>query len=240
MRKKTFMIEVVGYGLALLYVIMLAAYLQFSNVSEPQKHVNIIVALFTILFVSSVAIEHLKSWGRALIVIVNIMTGLYLIKPFVIYEGFIPLCYLIICVAGFLFFGKYRMKTIFKPKAKGRWQSLLVIDDDQTQIKMIRPILMSYGYSVLFAETGELGLQIAETQKPDLILLDVILPGIKGREVCERLKKNDTTKDIPVVFVTVKDSSDDIKAEMEAGAHAHLTKPINVKSLISTVQRILN
>ena len=98
---------------------------------------------------------------------------------------------------------------------------------------------MSAGYSVLSAETGEIGLQIAETQRPDLILLDVILPGMKGREVCKRLKENKVTKDIPVVFVTVKDAKDEINAELEAGAHAHLTKPIAVKVLISTIRSII-
>ena len=70
-------------------------------------------------------------------------------------------------------------------------------------------------------------------------LLDVILPGVKGREVCKRLKNDQTTQDIPVVFVTSKDSPDDVQAEMEVGGLKHLTKPVSSKVLIAAIQEIL-
>ena len=72
------------------------------------------------------------------------------------------------------------------------------------------------------------------------ILLDVILPGIKGREVCRKLKEDETTKDIPVIFLTAKDSPDDVKAEKEVGGEEHLTKPVTSKVLVSAVNKILN
>jgi len=119
------------------------------------------------------------------------------------------------------------------------WQCILLIDDDEMLIKTVRPILINNGYSVLTANSGEEGLSIIEKQKPDLLILDVILPGIKGRELCKKLKESKVTKDIPVVFLTAKDSPDDIRAEMDAGAETHLTKPVNAKELISTVNEIL-
>ncbi|MCK5081489.1 MAG: response regulator, partial [Candidatus Omnitrophica bacterium] len=70
--------------------------------------------------------------------------------------------------------------------------------------------------------------------------LDVILPGIKGREVCQKLKEDPRTKGIPVVFLTAKDSPEDIQAEKDAGSSGHITKPVNIKVLIETIQSILN
>ena len=119
------------------------------------------------------------------------------------------------------------------------WKSVLVIDDDETLIRTVRPILISQGYAVLAANSGELGLEIAKQQKPDLVILDVILPGIKGREVCKALKEDNETKDIPVIFLTAKDSPDDIQAEMALGAQTHLTKPVGAKVLIATVRKVL-
>ena len=121
-----------------------------------------------------------------------------------------------------------------------KWKSVLIVDDDEGLIKTIRPLLINNGYSVLTANSGEDGLVIARNQKPDIIVLDVILPGIKGRDVCRQLKDDPETKEIPVIFLTAKDSRDDISAEMEAGAVAHLTKPLNGGELIETVKKILS
>ena len=122
---------------------------------------------------------------------------------------------------------------------QNKWQSILVVDDDETVTKTIRPVLIANGFSVLSASSGEDGLRIAREQKPDLILLDVILPGIKGREICKRLKADSGTKHIPVVFLTAKNSEDDVQAELEAGAAAHLTKPVNYQALLTMLQNIL-
>ncbi len=123
---------------------------------------------------------------------------------------------------------------------KTSWQSILVVDDDETVRATARSVLIHQGYSVLTAENGEEGLAVAERQRPDVILLDVILPGIKGREVCRRLKENPSTKDIPVIFLTAKESPDDIQAEKEVGGQAHLTKPIDTKTLIATIEGVLS
>jgi len=118
-------------------------------------------------------------------------------------------------------------------------KTILVVDDDKGLIKMVETGLSGQGYGVLSANTGEGGLQIAQNKAVDLILLDVILPGLKGRQVCARLKENEKTKHIPVVFLTAKNSPDDIKAELAAGAVAHITKPIDLHDLIAKVKEIL-
>lgn len=120
-----------------------------------------------------------------------------------------------------------------------KWHSILVVDDDEIVIQTIRPVLISNGFSVLYANTGEDGLRIAREQKPDLIVLDVIMPGIKGRDVCKKLKADNATKNIPVVFMTAKDSEDDVQLELEIGAVAHLTKPVNNQTLVATLNSIL-
>ncbi|MDP8265281.1 MAG: response regulator [Candidatus Aceula lacicola] len=118
-------------------------------------------------------------------------------------------------------------------------QTILIIDDDRGMVKLLESGLADVGYYVLSANTGEGGLQIAENKDVDLVLLDVILPGMKGREVCMKLKENEKTKLIPVIFLTAKDSEDDIKAEMEAGGVAHITKPIDLNGLIPKIMEIL-
>ena len=116
---------------------------------------------------------------------------------------------------------------------------VLVVDDDETLQKTVRAILLDNGYAVLTASTGESGIEIAKKQKPNLVLLDVILPKMKGREVCRNLKEDEETKNIPVIFLTAKDSADDKKAELEAGAITHLTKPVNAKELLATIEQTL-
>ena len=118
-------------------------------------------------------------------------------------------------------------------------KTILVVDDDRGVIKMLEAGLQAQGYTVLSANTGEGGLQIAQNKEVDLILLDVILPGAKGRAVCKQLKADEKTKNIPVVFLTAKDSPDDIKAEMDAGAIAHITKPVDLNKLVLKVSEVL-
>ncbi len=120
-----------------------------------------------------------------------------------------------------------------------RW-TVLVVDDDFTFVKLVKSYFLKKAVAVISAETGERGLEMAKRHKPDLIILDVILPGMKGREVCAKLKEDSATENIPVVFVTFKNSLDDISAEMELGAVMHLTKPINYGHLYDHVYKILN
>src|SRR5882724_11468629 len=118
-------------------------------------------------------------------------------------------------------------------------KTVLIVDDDLSVHEMLVPILTTGGYQVFSANTGEEGLQMARDKKPSLVVLDVILPGMKGREVCVQIKKDSSTKDLPVLFLTSKDSPDDVQAEIAAGGIGHLTKPINPQYLLAQVKRIL-
>jgi DNA-binding response OmpR family regulator len=118
-------------------------------------------------------------------------------------------------------------------------KKILLVDDDPGQHVIIVPILSKAGYGAVSAKTGEQAVHLALAERPDLIILDVIMPGIKGRELCRKLKAYDVLRDTPVIFLTAKDSEDDIKAELEAGALTHLTKPVSPDILLKTIEGII-
>jgi len=118
-------------------------------------------------------------------------------------------------------------------------KKILLVDDDPGMHMVIVPILSQAGYSAISAKNGEQALHLALNERPNLIILDVIMPGIKGRDLCRKIKAYEVLKDTPVIFLTAKDSEDDVKAELEAGAITHLTKPVNPKELLQTIDGII-
>jgi len=118
-------------------------------------------------------------------------------------------------------------------------KKILLVDDDPGVHLVIVPILSKAGYFAISAKNGEQALHLALNERPDLIILDVIMPGIKGRDLCKKIKAYDVLKDIPVIFLTAKDSEDDVKAELEAGAIAHLTKPVNPIDFLKSIDGII-
>ena len=118
-------------------------------------------------------------------------------------------------------------------------KKILLVDDDPGIHLIIVPILSKAGYLAISAKNGEQALHLALNERPDLILLDVIMPGIKGRDLCKKIKAYDVLKDKAVVFLTAKDSEDDVEAELQAGAVAHLTKPVNPTELLKTIEGII-
>lgn len=117
---------------------------------------------------------------------------------------------------------------------------ILLIDDDASQARLLDPLLSTKGFDVTLAVDGEEGLKLAKRYLPDLIILDVMMPGMSGHEVCVELKKDPSTKPIPVLFLTAKDSPEDVEKELKAGAVGHFTKPINSTLLIAEVKRLLH
>ena len=104
---------------------------------------------------------------------------------------------------------------------------VLIVDDIPANIYILNEALQQ-NYQVLFATCGEDGLILAEDEQPDLILLDVMMPGMDGYEVCRRLKRNPLTQDMPVIFVTaLSDTASEMKG-LELGAVDYLTKPVNI------------
>ncbi len=112
---------------------------------------------------------------------------------------------------------------------------VLVVEDDSDILELIRYNLEAKGYRVLTAQTGEEAVALASSSKPDLILLDLMLPGIDGLEVCKRLKASLVTKFIPIVMVTAKSSEADIVTGLELGADDYITKPFSTKVLVARV-----
>ena len=240
MQKKISDIKIIGYGLFVLYLTSLFIYWHSYPLSQFHEQALILLSLFTVLLIGSVGVIFMREWGRKILLIGNIAAAVYLLSLYIRFSDFIPMSYVFLSIVITLFFSQQRIQSRFTSKTRKDWQIILLIDDEEALIKTVRPILISHGYAVLSAHTGEEGLWIAKNQKPDLILLDVILPGIKGRDVCKHLKSDEETKNIPVVFLTAKESRDDISAEVEAGGQAHLTKPVNAQILISTIQKILS
>jgi len=116
---------------------------------------------------------------------------------------------------------------------------VLVIEDQEDNRRIIRDLLASAGYEMIEAVTGEEGLALAETQRPDLILMDIQLPGLDGYETTRRIKANPALRQIPIIAVTSYAlSGDDLKA-MEAGCDAYVTKPFSPRALLAKIREYL-
>lgn len=116
---------------------------------------------------------------------------------------------------------------------------ILLIDDHQTVFRLLEAIVRIKGYKLLYAESGQQGIVMARQEKPDLILLDVMMPDIDGFKVCQYLKENDSTKDIPVMFLTARGAEDDMATGRKAGAAGFMTKPFQTIDVLKQIERIL-
>ncbi len=111
---------------------------------------------------------------------------------------------------------------------------ILLVDDDSKNLQVAMSILKDY--NVIYAQSGEKALELIEKNRFDLILLDVVMPIMNGYEVCSRIKKNERTKKIPVIFLTVKDDEKDIVKGFELGAVDYITKPFYSEVLLKRVE----
>lgn len=117
--------------------------------------------------------------------------------------------------------------------------TILVVDDSPTQIKLATNCLQTQGYRLITAADGEEALRKASSEKPDLIVLDVILPGQNGFQICRTLKTSADTQDIPVVMLTSKNQESDRFWGMKQGADDYLTKPFVDTELLAAVAKHL-
>ena len=108
---------------------------------------------------------------------------------------------------------------------------ILIVDDTKDILQVVSQRLKSWGYVVLTANSGEEGLKVASEQLPDLILLDIMMPKMKGRDVCAHLKSDPITKQIPVIFLTALVLSDHVKAGLDLGAEDYIVKPFEPEEL---------
>lgn len=118
-------------------------------------------------------------------------------------------------------------------------KTLLLVDDESANLQVLRNIL-GEDYRLLFAKDGERALELALTEKPDLILLDVMMPGTSGYQVCKTLKLKAETRNIPVIFVTALSDADDEAHGFELGAVDYLTKPVSAAIVRARVRNQLS
>ena len=118
-------------------------------------------------------------------------------------------------------------------------QKVLIADDEQNIRNILDFSLSSEGFDVIAASSGEEAYSLAQTEAPDLIILDVMMPGQGGMETCRRLKCESQTARIPVIMLTARSSREDRDSGRSAGADGYITKPFSPQKLIDTVQSIL-
>ena len=118
-------------------------------------------------------------------------------------------------------------------------ERILIVDDDEESLKLIELMLQRHGYEVILAVTGQQALSRAQSDQPDLIILDIMMSAMDGYEVCRRLRHDSLTQSIPIVIFTAKTTVDDKVAGFEAGANDYLTKPTHPAELVSRVKNAL-
>jgi two-component system, cell cycle response regulator DivK len=117
---------------------------------------------------------------------------------------------------------------------------ILVVEDNERNLKLLRDVLEYAGYDVRVARTAEDGIALAVKEPPDLVLMDLQLPGIDGTEALRRLRENPRTADIPVVAVTAQAMKQDRERALDAGFNGYVAKPISVRAFPDQVRRFLS
>jgi two-component system, OmpR family, alkaline phosphatase synthesis response regulator PhoP len=118
-------------------------------------------------------------------------------------------------------------------------EKILIVDDEKDIVKMLSYNLKKEGYRTIEANDGEDALDLAWREHPDLIILDLMLPGIDGLEVCKQLKKEVETSRIPVIMLTAKTQETDKIVGLELGADDYVSKPFSLKELIARIKAVL-
>ena len=116
--------------------------------------------------------------------------------------------------------------------------TVLIVEDNDKNMKLARDVLQAKGYQTLEAVTGEDGVKLAKEKKPDLVLMDIQLPGINGIEAFRQIRADANTSRIPVVALTASVTPTDRSAIAAAGFDAFISKPINLKEFLETVKRL--
>jgi len=117
--------------------------------------------------------------------------------------------------------------------------TILVIDDEPDLLELVEFNLKKDGYEVIVAKNGQAGLEIAQKHLPDLIVLDLMMPGIDGLEVCRQLRSDERTRQTPMIMLTAKSAEADRIVGLELGADDYVTKPFSPRELIARVRALL-
>lgn len=118
-------------------------------------------------------------------------------------------------------------------------ETILIVDDEEDILELLKVNLSNEGYNILQTMTGEEAIKIAKQSSPDLIVLDLMLPGIDGLEVTKYLRKAEATEDIPIVMLTAKGEESDIVTGLELGANDYISKPFSPRELTARIRAIL-
>jgi len=131
-----------------------------------------------------------------------------------------------------------RLKSVLSGSAMFK-KKILVIDDTELMVRLTTDILTKHGYEVVSANNGVDGIKMVASEKPDLVLLDVVMPGIDGFEVCKLLRKDESNNLIPIIMLTAQGNEEDKLVGLEIGADDYITKPFNPRELVSRVRNTL-
>ena len=121
------------------------------------------------------------------------------------------------------------------PSARMAAKRILICDDDPVILRLLEVNLQLEGFNVLLAHHGEEALEVATRETPDLIVLDIMMPRLDGYQTCKRLKGQESTKDIPVIFLSAKAQASDVELGKSYGVDDYLTKPFTKESLLKAV-----
>ena len=116
---------------------------------------------------------------------------------------------------------------------------VLIVDDSPTETYKLSQMLSKHGFEVLTAESGEKGIELARAEKPDVVLMDIVMPGLNGFQATRQLTTDAATSSIPVIIVTTKDQETDRLWGKRQGAKGYLTKPVDDTTLVNTIQSVL-
>ena len=116
---------------------------------------------------------------------------------------------------------------------------VLIVDDSPTEMHLVTEILRRNGFEVLGADNAEKGLQLAREKQPDLVLMDVVMPGLNGFQATRQLTRDPNTAQIPVIMLTTKSQETDRVWGVRQGARGYLTKPVDERLLLETIREVL-
>ncbi|HUH65054.1 MAG TPA: response regulator [Syntrophales bacterium] len=118
-------------------------------------------------------------------------------------------------------------------------KTILIVDDEEHIVDLIAYNIEKEGFKSVKAYNGESALDLVKNKKPDLVILDLMLPGIRGMEVCKTIRQNRETESLPVIMLTAKSDQSDKVLGLEMGADDYITKPFNVRELIARIRAVL-
>lgn len=118
-------------------------------------------------------------------------------------------------------------------------KTILIVEDVEDHLEIVKLILEQHSYSVISATNGKSGLEMADKMKPDLIILDVMLPEMNGFEVARAVRNNPAINTIPIIMLSVKTNQEDVEAGYRAGANEYISKPFSLEELVKKVKKHL-